>query len=245
MTGSDTPFSPVPKLLTVIMDRDEIHKLEDILAEKHVHLHFTFSAMGTASSEILKAFGLSGTEKTVCICMETAAKVIPLMTAVVERLAFVRPGHGIAFLLPVSGICAAISHLFSSEAERNKERWAPQMEAETGKLVPEMRYGLVLTVVNKGFSENVMEAAREVGARGGTIVQARRSDVEEATKFFGISLQAEKEIVAIVARHDQKTALMQAINKTCGIRTQAHGVVLSLPVESCAGIDMGEAEQEL
>ncbi len=62
MNGTDTPFSPVPKLLAVIMDRAEIHKLEDILVEKHVLLHFMFSAMGTASSEILKAFGLSGTE---------------------------------------------------------------------------------------------------------------------------------------------------------------------------------------
>ncbi len=105
MTNQETPQPRTPKLLTVILDRDQSKRLEDILREKRVQVHFMCHAMGTASSEILKTFGLSGTEKTVCICLEPEQKIRRLMTSVVERFEFVRPGRGIAFTMPVTGAC--------------------------------------------------------------------------------------------------------------------------------------------
>jgi hypothetical protein len=236
MNSPETPISP--KLLAVVLDRDRTHTLEDILKEKNARFHFMMNAMGTASSEVLKAFGLSGTEKTLCVAVEAAPKVRSLMTAVVERLEFVRPGHGIAFIMPVSGLGAVIAHCFSEDFEQNKERWARLMNAESEQ-IQDQHGQLIVAVVNNGFSDVVMEAARSVGARGGTIIHARRTAVGEDVKFFGISLQSEKEVVAIVARPDQKKELMQAINKACGVRTEAHGIVISVPVETFAGIDMG------
>jgi nitrogen regulatory protein PII len=230
-------LTPAPKLLAVILDRDRSAKLEDILRERQVHFHFMMNAMGTASSEILRAFGLSGTEKTVCICVEPADKVRALMTAAVERLEFVQPGRGVAFIMPMSGVCASITHVFEAEREQHKERWAQLMNTES-EIQHEAHGQLVVAVVNKGYSDIVMEAARNVGARGGTILHARRSDVEEDVKFFGISLQSEKEVVAIVVRPEQKKELMQAVNKVAGTRTEAHGIVISIPVESCAWLNL-------
>jgi hypothetical protein len=192
----------------------------------------------SASSEVLRTFGLSGTEKIVCVCIEQAARVHALMTSVVERLEFVRPGHGIAFIMPVSGLGSVIAHVFSEDFENNKERWARLMTREMED-VQDHPGQLVVAIVNKGFSDVVMETARSVGARGGTIIHARRTDVDDDVKFFGISLQSEKEVVAIVAKPEQKKELMQAVNKACGLRTDAHGIVISVPVESYAGIDMG------
>lgn len=226
-----------PRLLAVIVDRDESKHLEDILREKHVHFHYMFNAMGTASSEILKAFGLSGTEKTVCIVMEPDIKAKPVMTAMIERMELRRPGNGIAFSMPVSGISATIINAFSRDIETHRERWMEQMDREAESVHREARYELILAIVNQGFSEQVMDAARPAGARGGTIIHARRTGIEDAVKFFGVSLQAEKEIVAIVIAKEQKSELMQAISKLCGMKTDARGIVISLPVDSCAGID--------
>ncbi len=240
MTGNEPMLHMTPKLLTVIVDHDESSRLEDILREKHVRFHYMLSAMGTASSEILKAFGLSGTEKTVCICMEPAFRAKKLMTAVAERMELTHPGNGIVFLMPVSGVSITVSNVFSKEFEQHREVWAENMDREAERTGQEARYELVLAVINQGYSEDVMHAARAYGARGGTIVDARRTGIEDAVKFFGISLQAEKEIVAILIPKQQKKELMQAVCKACGMKTDAHGIVLSLPVESCAGIDMGD-----
>ena len=229
--------NPAPKLLAAIIDRNEAGRLEKILTEKHAHFHYMFHAMGTASSEILKAFGLSGTEKTVCLCIETAFRIGPLMTAIVERMELTRPGNGIAFVIPISGVSAAVSHVFSKQLEALKERWMEYMDKEAESALQDLTHELVIAVINQGYSENVMDVARGAGARGGTIVHARRSGVEDAAKFFGISLQAEKEIVAILVPKCQKKELMQELAKACGMKTDAHGIIVSLPVQSCAGID--------
>lgn len=242
MNSHDQGFHPAPRLLITIVDRSSSSKLEDILREKHVHFHYMFNGMGTASSEMLKAFGLSGTEKTVCICMEPSFKTRHLMTAVMERMELAHPGNGIVMAIPISGISASISNEFLKDLQEHSERWTEYMEQHAEKANAEARYELVVAIVNQGYSDDVMDAARAFGARGGTIVNARRTGIEDAVKFFGVSLQAEKEIVAILIPKTVKKELMQAVSKHCGMKTEARGIVISLPVESCAGIAQCEEE---
>lgn len=229
-----------PKMLTIIVDRENVKKLEDIIREKHVHFHFMFNALGTASSEILKSLGLSGTEKTVCVCVTPGLMAQPLMTSVADRLSLTRPGNGITFIVPVSGVSAAISNTFNEELEHVKERLENLMDAGLETVKEEAGYSLVVSVINQGFSEILMDAAHTVGVRGGTIIHARRSGIEDAVKFFGVTLQAEKEIVAILVPRHQKKELMQEITKKCGLNTEAHGIVLSLPVDNCSGISLNQ-----
>ena len=115
------------------------------------------------------------------------------------------------------------------------------MDMEADEVKEESKYSLVLSVIDSGFSETLMAAARSAGARGGTIINARRAGLEEAVKFFGVTLQEEKELVAIVVHERQKRELMNAIAQKCGINTTAHGIVISMPVEACAGIDFEQS----
>lgn len=70
-------------------------------------------------------------------------------------------------------------------------------------------YHLVLAIVNRGCSEQVMEAARPAGARGGTVILARRVGYEDVQNMLGFTLQPEKEIVAILLPQEQKLPVMQ------------------------------------
>jgi hypothetical protein len=235
-TAESAPFQISPKLLVIITDRGERERLEAIMREKRAHFHYMINAMGTASSEILGAFGLSGVEKTVCLCMAPSAKVRHIMISVVERLEFVKPGNGIAFYMPISGLSAIVTNALGGELAQYKERMEARMEKEQESLAGETRYELVVAIINQGFSDILMSAARTAGARGGTIVHARRSGAEEAKKFLGISLQEEKELVAIITTRAHKKELMQAISHACGANTDAQGVMVSLPVEGCEGL---------
>ena len=60
------------------------------------------------------------------------------------------------------------------------------------------KHEVIFCVVNAGFTEAVMDAAREFGANGGTVIHARGTANSEAERLFGISIQPEKEIVMIV-----------------------------------------------
>lgn len=235
----EVDYREAPKLVVAIIDRASTHRLEELLRERHVHLQYMFNAQGTARSSLLRSLGLSGSDKTVCICMEPQVIALPLVASINDCLALAHKGNGIAFHIPISGVSMAVSNMFSSERATIKERLERWMETNYDEAVDEIKYSLVLSVINQGYSDTLMEAAHSVGIPGGTIIHARRANIEEAVKFFGVSLQAEKEIVLIVVKHAEKKALMQAISKACGINTPAHGVVISLPVENCMGLSDG------
>ena len=55
--------------------------------------------------------------------------------------------------------------------------------------------------------------------------------------FWGITVQQEREVVIILVKKQEKLAIMQAIGEKCGMKTEAHGVVFSMPVDSVVGLD--------
>ena len=95
---------------------------------------------------------------------------------------------------------------------------------------------VIFAIVNSGFAEEVMEVAKEQGARGGTILNARGVAKEEAAAFFGITLHAEKEILMMVVEKDIRDKVLNAIYKEMGMARAAQGIAFSLPVSDVAGL---------
>ena len=89
--------------------------------------------------------------------------------------------------------------------------------------------------VDKGYEDVVMDAARNVGAGGGTVVKAGGTGMEIA-KLFGMTISQEKEMVYIVSSRKDRDAIMRAIMDDAGAGTDAHGVIFSLPVDKVVGI---------
>ena len=92
------------------------------------------------------------------------------------------------------------------------------------------QHELVVCIVDAGYSQNVMEAARSAGAKGGTIVRARGSANPEAEELFNIHVQPDKEVLLILVPKDLKDDVLKAIYKNCGLGKDAQGIVFSLPV---------------
>ena len=85
-----------------------------------------------------------------------------------------------------------------------------------------------------------MDAARGAGAYGGTVIHAKGTGMEQAEKFMGVSLAAEKEMIFIVAKKEQKNLIMKAVMEQAGLTTKAKAVVFSLPVTDTAGLKLLE-----
>ena len=97
-------------------------------------------------------------------------------------------------------------------------------------------YSLIVTIVNRGYSDEVMDAAREAGAQGGTILYSRGAGIHETETFFGISIQPEKELVMILAKEEIRAAILQAIVHKTGLNREGRGLSFSLPVSAVSGI---------
>lgn len=95
---------------------------------------------------------------------------------------------------------------------------------------------VIFAIVNAGFAEDVMDVAREHGARGGTILNGRGVAREDALAFFGIPLHAEKEILMMVVEKDIKNDILNAIYKEMGMGKSAQGIAFTLPVSDVAGL---------
>ncbi|MBR2906676.1 MAG: P-II family nitrogen regulator [Clostridia bacterium] len=95
---------------------------------------------------------------------------------------------------------------------------------------------VIFCIVNAGYSDTVMDAAKELGARGGTIIHARGTANREAETLFGITVQPEKEIVMILVPASIKDDILHALYKKVGLQTPGQGIAFSLPVDNVVGI---------
>ena len=216
------------KYFILITNREFAEDYVDLLKESGVNRTFTKLCLGTATASVLDYFGLEKTEKVMHEGMIRDEDVDKLKEGLYSRMKIDVPGNGIGIFLPIACIGgeSAKTNLLGEKPIEKKEQ---TMENNSSKLV------LIITVVDKGNNELVMEAARSAGATGGTVVKAHGTGAEIA-KFFGISISQEKEMVYIVSTKDKRDDIMYAIMEKAGTNTEAHGVSFALPVESVVGI---------
>ena len=231
---------PILKLLVSIVDWDQVNKLEVALKECHGRFSHIYNGMGTASSEIMDVLGLGCIEKAIAICFLPNFLASDAMEKMKTTFKLDRPGKGIAFTIPLSGVYAGLSQMVHEEFKDLQERLESQMEKDVHKLQHEIENDLIVAAVNLGFSDAVMDAARAAGAFGGTVVLARKVEQEETKHFFGISIQEEREVVAILVNRNKKREIMQAISSACGLKSPAQGMVFALPVDAIAGLDLNK-----
>lgn len=100
---------------------------------------------------------------------------------------------------------------------------------------------VIFCIVNAGFSEAVMDAAKEFGARGGTVIRARGTANTEAEKLFSITVQPEKEIVMILVDSSIKEDILHALYTAVGLKTPGQGIAFSMPVDEVVGLSTPDA----
>lgn len=105
------------------------------------------------------------------------------------------------------------------------------------------KHEMIMCIVNAGFSETVMDAAREFGARGGTVIRGRGTANVEAEKLYGIAIQPEKEIVLILVDSAIKNDILHAVYKAVGLNTPGQGIAFAVPVEDVVGLSTESFEE--
>ena len=100
----------------------------------------------------------------------------------------------------------------------------------------EFTHEVIFCIVNAGFSEAVMDAAREVGARGGTVLHASGTANTDAEKIFGITIQPEKDVVMILVSSEIRDKVLHALYESAGLKTEGQGIAFALPVQDVVGL---------
>ena len=227
-----------PRLALFVTSADDQHDLLSIFGALNVPVCYQYLGKGTAPSEIMDIFGLSGLTRLVTVGVLPKFMVGELFDKVTKKMSIHHRGGGIALTVPVTGLQTPMIRALCDEVkeawdERGEERMKENMSGEN----KEAGYSMIWVSVKSGFSDEVIDAAREAGAKGGTVLKGRRRSSEKASQNFGIPLQDEQDFVMIVIPKDKKARVMEAISAACGLRSEAHGVILALPVEEIMGLE--------
>ena len=103
-------------------------------------------------------------------------------------------------------------------------------------MTKKQNFSLILTIVDAGFSENVIEASKKAGASGATIISGRGTSQNEDNSFMGVSIQPEKDIVMILVKKTIRKKVMKAIAQDCELEKQGKGLLVCLPVDDTVGV---------
>lgn len=219
-------------LMTTIINRNQSKKYLNLYKEENIQVMFLTLGEGTASGAVLDYLGLEATEKAVIFTVLEEDSFGKVKKDLQKKLQIDAPGEGIAFIIPLSSIGGKKTLQFLTASQ--------EFQKEEESVLKDTVYELIIVIANQGYIELVMDAARGAGAYGGTVIHAKGTGMEQAEKFMGVSLAAEKEMIFIVAKKEQKNVIMKAVMEQAGIESKAKSIVFSLPVTDTAGLRLLE-----
>ena len=225
--------------MITITDRSRVNEYLKVFDEHKVPLGLVTMGEGTASTEMQELFGLQSAESEKAVCFSIIRETIwisvkkDLETRISDRepwagRPFVNaPWTGVSFIVPLSSIGGPRELAYLTRGMNFKKG----AESELKNTL----YELLIVICNIGYSDMVMDAARDAGASGGTIIHARGTARKQTEDFLGISLATERDMVFIVTNTEERDQIMTSIMQNAGIDTKAGGLVFSLPVTATAG----------
>ena len=229
------------ELLFVITNEKYDKNIKPIYDKYSIPFNFTTFGEGTASSSMLEYFGLEEIKKYIYLSLIDNSKRKDILNEIRSKLRLNEPGKGISFTIPLSSSTKYIKTKILNNKEElimenNKEVENKEIK-EKQKKDNNKEYHLIITIITEGYSENVMNAAKKVGAGGGTLIRGRSLDQSNSKRqFLGFSIEPEKDVVLIVANSETKKDIMYAIVKETGLKTKGGGIVFSLPISEAIGL---------
>lgn len=222
-----------PKLMVSIVERGKGKALMNLYNKEGVDFHYQTIGHGTATSEIMDILGLDSKEKDVIISLAAAPAMDRLVYLMSDALRGVVNTKGILFDFPVNAItnriAAALNIRMNAPGEKRERVEAERKEEKD--MSSDKANSLILITVNQGYTEDVLDTARALGARGGTILRARWSGDKHFEQHHGMNFQSEKEVIAIVVPQELRNPIMDEVNAKFGMQTEAQAVVLSMKVD--------------
>ena len=212
------------ELICLITNLNNDKIIRKIHKKYNLPFNLTTIAQGTASSSVLEYFGLEEIKKYIYFSCINSNSRKDIFNDLNKELILSKPGSGICFSLPISSSTKYVKDkLISKEEEKMKNE--------------NFDHHLIITIVNEGYTDEVMSASKKAGAGGGTLIRGRSlNDPNKTQKFLGFSIEPEKDVVLIVAKNELKNDIMNAIIKKSGLKTKGNGIIFSIPITDAIGL---------
>lgn len=170
---------------------------------------------GTASNDILSILGLGDSSKEIVYTV-VEEKIESDVRAAIESACSKKKHFGVMFTVDVNSF---IKSGTKSNLTLGEKSMAQENAVETNS------FQMINIIVNKGYAEDAMAAARKAGAGGGTVVLGRGTAKEGDEKFFGVEIVPEKELLVILVEQSKAEAVVEAVQNLECFSKGGSGVV--------------------
>jgi len=227
-------------LVITITDRERDDEVTKIFQENNVFSTGIALGEGTAPAEVLDYLYLHPSEKSITFGIITNTGLLPLIKSFKRKMRIDFPGNGIVVSIPLNSVGGrkSLEYLLEGQSIDLSEK-KEQTEREEPMAV-NTDYEMIFVIANEGYTDLIMDAARQAGARGGTVIKARRSGGDHTEKFFGFSIAKEKELHFLVTPAQGRNHIMKSIMEHAGLESKAQSIVFSLPVSHAIGLQFPE-----
>lgn len=182
-----------------------------------------FLGKGTVASHLLNILGFNEIRKEILIMIIKKDLENILFEELDKKFHLYKPHHGIAFSMPLKS-CLGLKSTQNSSSKFEK-----------GK-VTDMEYEAIFTIIDKGKSDKVLDAAKSAGSTGGTVIHGRGSGTQDKMKLFDVEIDPEKDIILILSKVEDTESIVNSIRKDLDIDTPGTGIIFVLDVNQTLGM---------
>lgn len=214
------------KIVVTILNKDKVDTVVKILKKNDISYSYSINGIGTASSSLLSYFGLDEIKKEIIISIVPCVLETKILHILHNDYEIFKPGNGISFSIPITSASRYLSTVYESALDTKEEY----------KIMNDKEYELIVVIAKEGYASVAMDAAKRVGAGGGTLIKGIGLGTEEAKKLLGITIEPEKDIVLILTEKQDKHKVMKEVTESVGLSHEGRGIMFALPVDNVVGL---------
>lgn len=171
-------------------------------------------------------------EREIILTIVPDAIFLDVMARIIHSVNLNRPKQGIGFVIDLKKV-TGMNHDLNITEDSNEN----YNEVKSKLTEQNMTYDLIVTIVNQGDSDKVVEASKKAGARGGTIINGRGTGIHEQAKLFNILIEPEKEVVLTLITKDKTAQVLEAIEEGAHLNQPGKGIAFIVDVDQTIGIN--------
>ncbi|MDR7870819.1 MAG: P-II family nitrogen regulator [Tissierellaceae bacterium] len=181
-----------------------------------------FLGRGTVNSSLLHFLGLHEIRKEILMIIIEEELEDIIYDGLNNKFSLDKPHHGIAFSMPLKN---CIAYKFTKCIENPETRG-----------VENMKHDAIFTIVDKGLSDEVIDAAKSAGATGGTVIHGRGSGSAEKALLFNFEIEPEKDIILILSNSEKTDMIIDSISEKLKIDEPGKGIIFTMEVTRTLGL---------
>lgn len=211
---------PEFELIYIVVDYKMGSKVLHAMKKYGIRGGTVFHGKGTIHNAFLNFLSLYEQRKEIVMIGTDSKTADYALDMLNKEFRFDRPNRGIVFTTSLNSMVGTHQ---TCDGSQEKEVINPM-------------YQFIITIVEKGKAEDVIDSATSAGSKGGTIVNARGSGIHETDRIFNMDIEPEKEMVFIVSKKETTDIIVEAIRKKLDIEKPGQGVIFVQDVNRTYGV---------